>query len=101
MKIIKLSILVIALGVFTQTNAQDNAKKEKRQKKQFSKIDGDSNGSVSKEEIVAFYEGKKNKKGDPFDGAKIFKNKDVNKDGKLTFVEFIAPPKKWKKKKNN
>lgn len=30
MKIIKLSILLIALGVFTQTNAQDDAKKEKR-----------------------------------------------------------------------
>lgn len=101
MKIIKLSILVITLGIFTQTNAQDHTKKEKRQKKQFSKIDADSNGSVSKEEIVAFYEGKKNKKGNVIDGAKIFKRKDVNKDGKLTFVEFIAPPKKWKKKKKN
>ncbi|QHI39261.1 hypothetical protein IMCC3317_46660 [Kordia antarctica] len=92
MKYLKITLAVVALFAFSQTYAQDIGPKLK---KKFAKIDTNSDNSVSLEELTAFYEGKKTKKGHPFKADKILLKKDTNKDGKLSLEEFAA---KWDKK---
>ncbi|MDO7173159.1 EF-hand domain-containing protein [Mariniflexile sp. AS56] len=99
MKIIKITFVVLGVLAFSTSYGQDqDREKLEKQKKQFDKIDKDSNEAISLEEMTIFYEGKKNKSGDIINADKMFKNKDNNADGKLTFEEFIAKPEKKKKK---
>ena len=99
MKYLKITLSIIGILAFSQSYAQDiDAKVEKR----FSKIDSNSDESVSLEELTAFYKGKTNKQGDAFDAEKIFTRKDANEDGGLTLEEFAAKgKKKVKAKKKN
>jgi len=96
MKNLKITLAVLAMLTFSQTYAQDVAKNVKNR---FAKADVNSDNAVNLEELTAFFEGKKTKKGDPFNADKIFSKKDTNEDGKLSLEEFAAKGKKKGKKK--
>ena len=94
MKYLKITLAAAALFTFSQTHAQDvDAKIEKR----FIKADTDNDKAISLEELTAFYEGKKTKKGEAFETDKIFAKKDVNEDGSLSLEEFATKGKKMGK----
>ncbi|SDW92436.1 EF hand [Lutibacter oricola] len=93
MKFLKGTILVVALLAINTVIAQDS--KEKAEKK-LGWMDADKNGSVSLEEMTAFYEGKKDKKGRPIKAKDIFIGSDHNNDKKITVDEFQKKI-NWKK----
>lgn len=93
MKLLQGTILILALSTFTGVFAQDN--KEKAEKK-LSWMDKDGNQSISKEEMIAFYEGKTNAKGKTYDAKGIFIGSDHNNDGKIT-VDELQKKVDWKK----
>jgi len=96
MKHLKITLAIVTIFAFSQSYAQDtNPKLEKK----FTKIDSNSDNAISLEELNAFYEGKKNKKGNAFNVDKMFLNKDANDDGKLSLEEFAAKGKKKSKNK--
>jgi len=101
MKYLKLTIAGLAMFAFSQTYAQEV---DAKVKKRFEKADTNNDKSISLEELTVFYDGKKTKKGDPFNADKIFAKKDTNEDKKLSFEEFnakgTAKGKKKGKKKN-
>ncbi len=91
---LKLGVLAIGLIVFSQVNAQEQKPKKKDI---FAKIDANSDGFLDKAEFVAGMKGKKNKKGEVLDAAKLekmFAKKDVNSDNKIDLDEFKAKKKK-------
>ncbi|WP_111707586.1 EF-hand domain-containing protein [Lutibacter citreus] len=93
MKILKGTIVFLGLLAFTSVNAQDT--KEKAEKK-LGWMDKDKDNSISKEEMIAFYDGKKNKKGEPVNGEEMFIGSDQNNDGKVT-VDELQKKVNWKK----
>ena len=99
MKSLKITLAIAALFAFSQTYAQDiDPKVEKR----FNKADTNNDKSISLEELTVFFEGKKTKKGVPFNADKTMKRKDANEDGELALEEFAAKgKKKVKAKKKN
>ncbi|GAA4232331.1 hypothetical protein GCM10022291_06900 [Postechiella marina] len=93
MRFLKGTYLVLSLATFSVVNAQDSkAKAEKKMKW----IDTDGNHYINKEEMLAFYKGKTNKKGKVQDGEEIFIGLDHNNDGKIT-VEELQQKVNWKK----
>ncbi len=60
---------------------------EKKQKR-FEKIDKDSDGKISKEELTKFLDGKTNKKGEPKDANLEFLGGDHDGDGAITLEEY-------------
>jgi Ca2+-binding EF-hand superfamily protein len=94
MKIIKITILILAFLSFTLVQAQD--KKLEMQQKRFAKIDSNSDGSVNQAELDAFYKDKTTKSGEPFKTKKMFKKIDKDKSGTLTLEEYTASFKKEK-----
>ena len=85
MKLLKPTLLITCLLTLTSVSAQDS--KEKAAKK-LKWMDTDKNGSVSKDEMIAFHKGKKDKKGRPVKAEDIFIGTDHNNDGKITVDEF-------------
>lgn len=96
MKLLKGTILVLALVAFTNVNAQDD-KLDKAEKK-MKLMDTNNDKSVSLDEMNAFFEGKKNKKGHAISGNDMFIGWDDNDDGKVTVDELM---KKVNRKKIN
>lgn len=92
MKILKVTAIAISLFSFSLLNAQQDL--EAKQKKQFARIDKDTNGFIDFEEMKAKFADKKTKEGKPYNVEKMFKRKDTNGDGKLDFKEFFAKRKK-------
>ncbi|TXG39091.1 EF-hand domain-containing protein [Seonamhaeicola maritimus] len=94
MKILKAALLVFGVLTFSQSYGQQDL--EAKQKKQFAKVDKDSDGYVSLEEMKVRFADKKTKDGKPFNIEKMFQKKDVNGDGKLDRKEFFTKGKKKK-----
>lgn len=93
MRFFKETLLVLSLAAFSVVNAQDSkAKAEKKMQW----IDTDGNHAISKEEMLAFYKGKTNKKGKAQDGEGIFIGLDHNDDGKIT-IDELQKKVDWKK----
>ncbi|MFA9371885.1 MAG: EF-hand domain-containing protein [Labilibaculum antarcticum] len=91
---LKLGALALGLVVFSQVNAQEQKPKKVTV---FAKMDANSDGFLDKAEYVAGMKGKKNKKGEELDAAKLekmFARKDVNSDKKIDLAEFKAKKKK-------
>jgi Ca2+-binding EF-hand superfamily protein len=74
-------------------SAQDT--KDKAEKK-MQWMDKDLDGAISKTEMLAFYEGKKDKKGRSIKAGDIFVGTDHNNDGKIT-VDELQKKVNWKK----
>jgi Ca2+-binding EF-hand superfamily protein len=91
MKYLKITLALFAFLTFSQTYSQEIGENVK---KRFAKADANSDNTISLEELTAFFEGKKTKKGEPFKVNKMFSKKDTNEDGKLSLVEFAAKGKK-------
>jgi Ca2+-binding EF-hand superfamily protein len=94
MNILKFTLVFIAFLSFTQINAQDAKTKAKAEKK-MRWMDKDKNGSVSLDEMKTFYEGKKNKKGEPMEAEDVFVGTDADGDGKVT-IEELSKGINWK-----
>jgi len=99
MKIIKLLSLAAIGAAFSLTAAfADDDKEKKPEKKKadpaarFAKLDADSDGKVTADELKAGFKKK------PEMAEKMMKAKDKNKDGSLSKEEFTA--KRTKKKKD-
>lgn len=96
MKLITSILSILALSFTLQ--AADEAKKPEGEKpkqdpaKYFAKIDANSDGSISLDEMKASPAGKK----DEAKAEATFKKKDKDSDGKLTMEEFTAGGKKKK-----
>ncbi len=87
-----LSVLALAAGLNAAEGEKPKAKMDPA--KVFAKMDGNSDGSISKEEFMASPGAKK----DAAKAEKGFSTKDKDKDGKLSKEEFTAAPAKKKKK---
>lgn len=62
-----------------------------KDKQKFGWVDLDKNNEISLEELIAFYKGKTNKKGEPIPAKLRFYGLDNNDDGKLTIEEYSQP----------
>lgn len=94
MKLLKETILVLALLAISNVSAQDN-QLAKAQKK-LGWMDTNKDKSVNIEEMKAFFEGKKSKIGEAINGEDMFIGWDANDDGKVT-LEELAKKINWKK----
>jgi len=61
----------------------------KKKEDKFFKEDYNNDGYISLQEMINFDEGKKNKKGEPFESELMFYGLDRNQDNKLSLEEFI------------
>jgi hypothetical protein len=72
----------------------DEAELKKIQDAQFKQMDADGDGKISKEDLVEWAAGVKEKTGKTIDTEKLFKALDHNGDGAISREEFGKGPKK-------
>lgn len=75
--------------VSAKNNSKNDTPIRKKKKEKFRTMDFNGDGVIVLEEMVNFYKGKKNKKGEQIEGEVLFFGYDKNRSNKVTFSEFL------------
>lgn len=89
MKIFKVAIIVFSMFLVGQVSAQNDAKKEKKAKRDFKSINTNDDDFLSEAEFEEYYKGKTNKKGKAMNSQYMFFGLDKDDDKKITLEEMI------------
>ena len=75
--------------VSAKNNSKNDTPIRKKKKEAFRTMDINGDGVIVLEEMVNFYKGKKNKKGEQIEGDVLFFGYDKNRSNKVSFSEFL------------